>query len=1208
MILKNKKAFYFTLDALFSLLILITIISVIPYTGISFKESQYKTSYLQEDALNLLSTIRTSKVNNYWINQALLNQTYNETLYSGDTLIETISKLWATNYLEDAKNITAEFFGSTIEPKDNFGIFFRTEEGLDMIFIRNHTKLDFNTDETEDIVSIRRYISGVEKGQNLTGFTARAFLQKKERTKIVYFGGYVGDGNITAVVDLPNITEIKNISLELAPNIASELYINNHPIQKINASSDELIPITVYLSSSTFNNITNGTNIFEFKNASQGTSPQLLSISGGYIKIIYETNYPEYISIKRQYFPGIEGAINEYDSIYAPNTIKSMNARLHYSVNLSENQNKTTLFLKIGNITVYNHTINESISDFSVDLSDSNISSLIEYDSISNQTIPIRMGFTEFAGSTGEGIADIVIITDISGSMAWSMGEDNVNSPNDFPVSQCGNLSNPNNKIFWSNNSRMSLARCLNIEFATAILDIPGNRIGLVAYEAYPPIRSFQNLTSNLTLIVNGSSGISRYTRASGGTAICAGIRKAKQMLRDLGNDTRRKFILVMTDGLANYQCDDVNNESLDVCKPYDCTSSNTHCLPNYGYGCLYRVFPIFNSLESRGEIFNLSLPISSPDALVVGESNNKRGYEFINGRWINNSEYISGFTSLGYTATIFNLTGDEKLNLITSTFSNTAPLGYTWNGTGWTSENIVSGLPTRQVVGEIVYDFNNNGKFSLFAGNSTGYISSYEWNGTGWNLNTSITKGIGDQGTNVFPAIAFNVTGDENWTMIIGRTTSISPVGFYWNGTSWKSKSAYINGLSGEVDTEYGYTPDFEYNLTNNRWYILLGARYLFVWDSGKWYKTCGDYVSDHAADQAISEASKVAALTNFNKTYAIGFGPIEYCPFAQQEMKDIAETGNGSYLVSKNSTQLRDMMKKWAEDIASLSYSEQRVNVTGNFSSRLYSNSYIEYDYDPIQLDLGNGEPIPTGQNFEESLGKYGNIITYESPLFNNSRTTFNFSEGIVLDVIATSYSGPKWTKYVSINNSNTNGFETVFNLTVFGSNFGNLGDPFRVNIPANKVDYNNGVELKIANSSLSGDEVDASNYDKVIYTLLILSNYSYSNITEEADGCDWTIEYYDGTQENIVIPGDYTGNNKCYYNHTYQQGTEFNCTNSIDIIKNDAIAQATYMVLRNYLDKNPNDCRVDIKISDYYINVLLLPSVPFLKYTTAEILSWR
>ncbi len=1201
---RDKRGFYFTLDALLAFVLLIVVIVILPYSSFQKTSEYYKTSYLQEDALQIFSSVKTVDVNNQYINDIIKDSAYNETLSRDDFLIESVSKLWAINgSIEgkdssgDAKLVASEFFGNVFESRDNIGLFFNNGNNgnRDLIFAENETPYQ---NGERFVIGATNFISGISKGRAVKGNTARAFLRRKESTKIVYFGGYIGDGNITSAVDLSGMTNISNVSMEIAINHGFNLFVNNNYIGDYSGSSDPLVPKTIYFSEASFGNFINGTNTLGFRNSSS-----LLAIAGGYVRIDYKTDAPEYKAATIQYLPQVEGVINEYDSIYAPNTITSMGAKIHYRVNLTTGQN-STIFLKIGNVTVYRNTTNHTVLDFTKVLSNSDmVGAGLNYNEISNKTIPIRVGFEEIAGnaSSGEGVADVVLVTDVSGSMDWSIGEDDSGSPEDFPVSQCGNLSNQNNKIFWANNSRMSLARCLDIEFATTILKLPGNRIGLVAYES-SPIRSYRNLTSDLTLIVNGSSGISGYT-ASGGTAICAGIRKAKQMLRDLGNDTRRKFILIMTDGLANYQCNDNNIESLSVCSPDACTDSNNQCLPNNGLGCTYRVIPIFSTNERRGEIFNLSLPISSnPQALVVGDGNNKRGYNFSNGRWTDYTVYTSGLTSRGQVTSIFNLTGDGKLNVITSNFSNVLPLGYKWDGAGWSSSSIVTGLPIGSAVSEIVYNFSNNGNFTLFAGNTAGLILGYVWNGIGWVSNTSIVMGITDQGSNTFPAVAFNVTGDGNWTMIIGRTSSTSPVGFYWNGSAWKSKSAYVNGLSSTGNSVYAYTPDFEYNLTNNRWYVLLGVRnsnsYFFAWDSGKWYKTCGDAVSDHAADQAITEASRVAALTKFNKTYAVGFGPIEYCPFAQTEMKDIAATGNGDYLVSRNSTQLRETMKKWADDITSLSFAEQMVNLTGNFSSVLYNDSYIEYNYvgDSIDGDL---------------LEKFGSVVTYESDNFQNSRASFSFSSGIPLEAIITSYSGSKWTKTAFINNTEKTGnnFMKVFNLSDFGSNYNLLGDPFRVNIPIELIASNesNTVELKIGNSSVA--DSNASDYDKVIYTLLILSNYSYSRVTPHANGCNWSVEYYKG-QDSFLVPENYSGPNRCYYNSTIDND-EFKCADTNQgnaLLENDAVVQATYYLLRDNLDKNPDDCRLDIKASDYYISTMLLPSVPFLYYSKAEFLSWR
>jgi hypothetical protein len=289
-------------------------------------------------------------------------------------------------------------------------------------------------------------------------------------------------------------------------------------------------------------------------------------------------------------------------------------------------------------------------------------------------------------------------------------------------------------------------------------------------------------------------------------------------------------------------------------------------------------------------------------------------------------------------------------------------------------------------------------------------------------------------------------------------------------------------------------------------------------------------------------------------------------------------------------------------------LSYEEQKINISGNFTSTLYPDSYIEYEYTPVPFT--SGLPLGDGGGYDELVTKYGNVLTYETPHFSNSQVSFNFTEGVTLDAVAVSYSGAKWTKYVSVNNTQTGNFLTIFNLSDFGTFYTTLGDPFRINLPASKIipATMNTVKLKIANSSNPVTERDASDSDKIIYTLLILSNYSYSNITNNADGCHWYIEYSDGSTDEFNVPSNYSNGNDCHFDSSH--GSTNGCLDeeTDTVIQQDAIAQATYLVLRNYLDRNPKDCKIDIKISDYSINTFLLPAVPFLSYTTAEVMSWR
>ncbi len=1187
--IKNTRGFYFTLDALMAFVLLVVVIVLLPYSSLQKTSEYYKTSYLQEDALQIFSNVKTMDVNNEEINSIITDSTYNETLNRDDFLIESVSKLWAVNgTLEkdsagDARIIASEFFGDVFDTRDNIGLFFSNGTERELIFSENESPYQ---NGERYVVGATNFISGLSKGKAFKGNTARAFLRRKESTKFVYFGGYIGDGNITSLVDLTGMTNISNVSMEIAMNHDFKLYINGNYAGDYLGSSNLFIPQLIYLPSSSFSYFNNGTNTIEFNSSSDK-----LSVSGGYMKIDYDTNEPEYKAVKTQYLPGIDGLINIYDSIYSPNLIKSMGARIHYSVNITTNQN-FTIFLKIGNITIYRNTTNYSVTDFVQILNDSYIkNSGLDYELISNKTIPVKLGFEEISGnaSIGEGTADVIIVTDVSGSMAWKIIEDDV-SGNNINVNSCGNMSDPNNAIFSDNTNRISLARCINIEFVKTLLASSGNRVGLVAYEDSPMISSYINLTDNLTRINNS---IASYG-AGGGTGICGGVRKARIMFQEQSNSLRRKFLVVMTDGLANMQCNEVNeNDTTNRCSPPDCVSGN--CSSTYGGDCQYRVIKTYDSGESRANIFgNLSKGL-----LAFGSSSGeKEGFSLIDGRWMNNGSIVSGVTRLGYSTTVYNLINDNKWVLIASNYGDKNNLaGYYWNGSGWTLNNsLVFGLRSIEdgVVSEIVYNFSGSNTFEAFIGLSNGNYKGYYWNGSGWASNNSLVSGLSDAGSYSFLSVAYNVTGSGKWACIIGRTSSSSLLGYQWNNNQWASNSSLVSGLSG--DTTYAHTPEFVYNITKGKWFILIGIEntnsnddgYLSVWDSNRWYKTCGDHVSDTAADEAIDESGKIASLTNYNKTYSIGFGPIEYCSFAEDELKQISSQGNGEYFLSKNATALREMMKKWADEITSLSYSEQASNVSGNFSSKLYPDSYISYDYDSPSLAERD-------------------LITYESQNFNSSsQASFNFSDGAPVEVVVTSYSGTKWTKSLIIDNHNGSGFRTVYNLSDYGTNYLSFGDPFRVNIPINQVSNNNLVELKLAN--LTGEE-NASTYDKIIYTLSIVSNYSYSKVVPRAQGCNWTAEYYKG-EDTFLVPENYSGPNKCYYNSTIQN-EDFKCATTNqgnEILENDAIVQATYYLFRENFDKNPDDCKLDIKVSDYYLNTMLLPSVPFLYYSKVEFLSWR
>jgi hypothetical protein len=146
--------------------------------------------------------------------------------------------------------------------------------------------------------------------------------------------------------------------------------------------------------------------------------------------------------------------------------------------------------------------------------------------------------------------------------------------------------------LYDGDTKRISLARCLAKEFVNIILNTSGNRVGLVGYSGKPnymctddsdPIISYHDLSTDLNSLENQINGY----EPDGATGICGAIRQARLILENHGDPSKQLFIVVMTDGLANVQCDPNDEDEVIGCLNNRCPY--TWSCPCYGRtDCLY--------------------------------------------------------------------------------------------------------------------------------------------------------------------------------------------------------------------------------------------------------------------------------------------------------------------------------------------------------------------------------------------------------------------------------------------------------------------------------------------------------------------------------------------------------------------------------------------------------------------------------------------
>ncbi|MBN2368321.1 hypothetical protein JXC34_04840 [Candidatus Woesearchaeota archaeon] len=510
----TKKAIYFTLDAFFATILIGLALVLISQTYIS-EVQQPQITYYSQDVVNCLSTIKITELNNSYVDSLISS---GDIINLNNSVIEQIGEFYVLNKTDLAENLSRIVSESLIPEKFGFEILVNDET----LFIDN------TVPTTTDLVSTKRLISGIEKFKPLRGATSKVFLEgikSKKYSSFLYFGGFVGQGNISGFIDdMPSNANISKIYLELDANSDFSFYINGIQCGGVfgvgtGSMTADAWDITYCNDSISEGAMNNFTIIFT-------GSLNDAYVGGGFVQVDYYTDEmqqePEE-SIMIESLSDIGGIINLYSSFYVPGSLTNISVYLHYFVDTT-NQTNNTFYFSVGNSTVYSDSNLSGEKNYTVTAQ--NISQFMSLASLDQKTVPIRAGFENVSfGFIYEGNADVALITDVSGSMDWRMDSD---STFGAVARNCDDAS-----FNDSTTTRLSVAKCLDKQFALDILNITGNKVGLVSYddvthasEAVYPIQDYAVLNQTI-----GTAVPETGYEGSGGTCICCGINSARDIL-----------------------------------------------------------------------------------------------------------------------------------------------------------------------------------------------------------------------------------------------------------------------------------------------------------------------------------------------------------------------------------------------------------------------------------------------------------------------------------------------------------------------------------------------------------------------------------------------------------------------------------------------------------------------------------------------------
>jgi hypothetical protein len=521
----DRRGFLLSLDAIIAIGLMLTLVMFLGGLSLTYyaPELRYQRLYhMGKDLLMLLENARIEQLQDFGVIKYYQGTGVLTPEDLDRTLLEIIGSFWASDNAtlhSHASNITGQVLNATLPANYRY-----------KVVIGGDTIYQSGPEDGEYLARLSSIVSGIARGEPVEGYFARAYPAKVGRvsSSYYYFGGYVGEGNLTACMELPDYDSIMSMNMELDAGSNFTMYINGDPSGYYQRDTNETMRSGRWsVDPSYFGSLHNGTNTIGI-----GFDEAYSYIGGGYVRIVYNISnitagepdaYGDNAS--RMYrLPGIDGIINLYSSICVPGTLKAIDAYLHYESLISG----LRVYLSLGRVPVYESNVT---GETGISLTNSSISGNLsdsgyDFSYLNGRTVPLRLGLRNISYILGEaGFADVVLITDRTGSMESC----DVESPG-CPYPDCS----------WASgcqNYRSDIAADSDRLFVNTILGAEGsNYVGLIGYgESHGKTCSYHGISGDNASLQSriGDYGYATYWEDCGWTCTSCGVAGATELLQE---------------------------------------------------------------------------------------------------------------------------------------------------------------------------------------------------------------------------------------------------------------------------------------------------------------------------------------------------------------------------------------------------------------------------------------------------------------------------------------------------------------------------------------------------------------------------------------------------------------------------------------------------------------------------------------------------
>ncbi len=1031
----SDKGIFFSLDAVLALTAAFVIVGSLGVYYTAAPELEYRDKHAEaEDLMSYLSNTEAEEVDG-------IEEYVNET--DGETVLELIGSYWASGNRSETEDI----INTVLENK--------TDRCWEMQFSDESIGSGCEDGDTVSVAS--RIASGYEAEKEPEGYIARGHLTDAEsrlENSYAFFGGYVGDGNITTNITLKEKDVIQNVTMEMDAGGNFTLFINDEESGHYMPEEGILRADKWNIDEEHWDNFQEGENRLQFNFTGDNES-----ISGGFIRVNYNLTDVYYTrtepGVERYSFPGIEGIINLYDGLEIPGPVESLEGYLKYD-------SSADLFLNLGNVTVYETGDDPEITNQKMEnkLDEGGM----DYEAIGGETVPLRLGVKDLRDLPGiDADPDAVATTDVSGNMDARLHESEYHDK-------------------WE-----------AAEDATELfLDIFENatkaRAGLTAFN--DEIYSYYPLTNDTEELRNELG----EWDTGGPTCIGCGILKSTTSLMTREYPPHRDLKTVLENG-STWSFSTEHEEGWEE-PGFDDSEWSRQSAPlgpgqgmdesdDYYFRTSFDYLPIeyrkpFLSLLSGGEVdvyINGEKVHSSWD---VGEG---KYWDEIRGRW-------------DQTTGLWHPTGNRKITGEVSWYFGIEE-DYHYRTNEKENGTLVSPWLENPDDGELTFSH------WLDKGSDHTAVVDVDY-GEGWELLEEL-ESTGGQWENVYVDLE-----DSEEVRFRFRFDSEGEVNNEYEG--WYVDTVSLGGFRSELISEdlmqdegnviaVHFKPDgedasFDARISAGEYryrstVVLSGgdSNQPTEMDEGPYYE---DYF-DEEWEEGNEVHHTVEAACRAHMKHDITVHTVAFVDedeeTAIEEMEKAADCGGGEfYLVDPD--ELVEVYEQIAYDILEAAMEEQRVIPEERVEDRLYQESHINITYEEEVDSLGYGE-VPLSFETDRFGGEVG----------ERSQGGIYISEAArPLEARVTSYPSRFWTSLANITNDDVN--KNFYNLSDYGEEYTELGDPHTVRIPVEYMDQGDNT-VYIDTAREPGNYTGGSPHSRVIYDVAVNGSVGYGDSFENYEG---------------------------------------------------------------------------------------------------------